>query len=120
MYKRQPYYGAGLTAYDVLSGKSSMGPTRILSRRATQERVPGIAAEKLSGGILYHDGQFNDARFALALARTAIDQSATVLNYVRCTGFLYSDASRTKISRATVCDVETGETAEISAQCRCV
>ncbi len=112
-----PYYGAGLTAYDVLSGKSSMGPTRILGRRSTQERVPGIAAEKLSGGILYYDGQFNDARFALALARTAIDQGATVMNYVRCTDFLYSDAARTKIAGATVCDVETGETLEISALC---
>jgi glycerol-3-phosphate dehydrogenase len=110
-----PYYGAGLTAYDVLSGKSSLGPTRILSRRATQERVPGIAGEKLSGGILYHDGQFNDARFALALARTAIDQGATVLNYVRCAEFLYSDAARTKIRGAEVRDVETGETAEITA-----
>jgi glycerol-3-phosphate dehydrogenase len=111
-----PFYGAGLTAYDVLSGKSSMGPTRILSRRSTQERIPGIATENLCGGILYHDAQFNDARFAVAAARTAIDRDATVLNYVRCSSFLYTDATRTKIRGAVVHDVESGEKAEIFAQ----
>jgi len=110
-----PYYGAGLVAYDLLSGSSSMGPTRVLGRRAALERVPGLAATNLRGGILYHDAQFNDARYALATARAAADHGATVLNYVRCTGFLYGDSSRSKVIGAVVRDMETGETAEISA-----
>ena len=47
-----PWFGAGLTAYDLLSGKSSMGPTRILGKKQTAERLPGIATNHLSGGIL--------------------------------------------------------------------
>jgi glycerol-3-phosphate dehydrogenase len=110
-----PYYGAGLLAYDLLSGSSSMGPTRILSRSATLKRVPGIAADKLSGGVLYHDAQFNDARFALATARAAVDRGAVVLNYARCGSFVYTGS---KISGAVVRDMETetGERAEVQAR----
>ena len=74
-----PFYGAGLTLYDLLSGRSSLGPTSILSVRETCERVPGIAPTGLKGSVLYHDGQFDDARLALALARTAEDHGAIVL-----------------------------------------
>ncbi len=111
-----PFYGIGLTIYDWLSGSSSMGPTRILGRRATRELVPELSAENLSGSILYHDAQFNDARFALALARTAIDHGATVLNYARCVRLLYGDGPERKISGAVVRDVESGEEATISAR----
>ena len=100
-----PYYGAGLTLYDKLSGSSTMGPTKILGVKATAERIPGIATNKLKGGILYHDAQFNDARYALALAQTAIDHGATVLNYTRVVKLLYTDG---KVSGAIVRDEESG------------
>jgi glycerol-3-phosphate dehydrogenase len=101
-----PFYGAGLLAYDVLSGSSSLGPTKILSARETRQRLPGIAAEGLKGSILYHDGQFDDARLALALARTAEDHGALVLNYVRCAELKKSNG---RICGAIVIDVETGK-----------
>ena len=66
-----PFYGIGLKIYDLLSGKSTMGPTSILSKKETVERLPNIATKDLCGSIMYHDGQFDDARLALALARTA-------------------------------------------------
>jgi len=92
-----------------------MGPTRILGLEATRERVPGIATSRLSGGILYHDAQFNDARFALVTARAAIDHGATVLNYVRSKSFLYG-AGRERIQGALVEDLETGETISVSSK----
>ena len=98
-----PYYGAGLTLYDKLSGSSTMGPTKILGKKATAERIPGIALDKLKGGILYHDAQFNDARYALALAQTAIDHGATVLNYTRVQKLLYTGG---KVSGAIVRDLD--------------
>lgn len=107
-----PYYGVGLKAYEVLSGKSSLGPTRILSAKETCERVPGIAAQGLKGGILYYDGQFDDARLALALARTAEDHGAIVLNYTRCGALHKTDG---KITGAQLQDVETGRTVEVHA-----
>lgn len=108
-----PWYGAGLSAYDLLSGSSSMGPTRILGRQATIERVPTIAFDKICGGVLYHDAQFNDARYALALARTAIDHGATVLNYARCTRFLYTGGM---VSGAVIQAAETGAEATLTAR----
>ena len=100
-----PYYGAGLLMYDLMSGKSTMGPTRILGKAASLERIPNLQGEHLSGSILYHDGQFNDARLALAIARTAADRGAAVLNYSRCQRLLHENG---KVAGAVVVDRETG------------
>ncbi len=108
-----PYYGAGLKAYEFLSGRSSLGPTRVLSASETRERVPGIAAGGLKGGLLYHDGQFDDARLALALARTAQDHGAIVLNYARCRGLHKHNG---KIVSVQVEDVETGRSVQVHAR----
>ncbi len=82
----KPYYGLGLTAYDLLAGSARFGPSRILSRRETLDRLPTLRPEGLRGGVVYHDGQFDDARLLIALVRTAADRGATVLNYARVTG----------------------------------
>jgi glycerol-3-phosphate dehydrogenase len=111
-----PYYGAGLIAYDLLSGASTMGPTRILGLRETLQRVPGMAASGLRGSILYHDAQFNDARFALATARAAIDRGAVVLNYVRCIRFVHADGGASRVTGAVVEDADAGETALVRAR----
>jgi glycerol-3-phosphate dehydrogenase len=108
-----PYYGAGLIAYDMLSGRSSLGPTQILSAKKTRQLVPGIAARGLKGSVLYYDGQFDDARLALALARTAEDHGAVVLNYVRCTALHKTNG---KITSIQVQDVETGRLLEVHAR----
>ena len=104
------WYGAGLTAYDLLSGSSTMGPTRILGRDSAAAMIPGM--NPAAGAVLYHDGQFNDARYALALARTAIDHHAVVLNYARCESFLYESG---KISGAVIRDTETNAEAIVQA-----
>ncbi len=109
-----PWYGAGLSLYDLLSGKSTMGPTRLLSRKAAAARIPGLAAARFQGGVLYHDAQFNDARFALALALTALDHGATVVNYARATQLLETGG---KLTGAIVRDEETGAETQVSARC---
>jgi glycerol-3-phosphate dehydrogenase len=90
------YYGAGLKVYDLLSGKLGLGKTRILSRVETIERLPNINAEGLRGGILYYDGQFDDARLLIDLVKTAHCQGASVLNYARVTGFIKERRGRIK------------------------
>jgi glycerol-3-phosphate dehydrogenase len=87
-YFALPYYGVGLKVYEHLSGKLSLGHSHILSRAHTLERLPGIAAEGLRGGVLYHDGQFDDARFAVGLMRTLEDLGGTAINYVEVVGLL--------------------------------
>jgi glycerol-3-phosphate dehydrogenase len=107
-----PFYGIGLKLYDLLSGSASLGPTKILSARQTREHIPGIAPAGLKGSVLYHDGHFDDARLALALARTAQDHGALVLNYVRCTQLRKRDV---KLCGAQVEDVETGQVFTVKA-----
>ncbi len=82
------YYSAGLMLYDVLSGKLSLGKTRLLSRKKTLELLPNINPKKVAGGILYYDGQFNDAELCMELAHTAERYGATVLNYTKAVGFI--------------------------------
>jgi glycerol-3-phosphate dehydrogenase len=79
------YYGAGLTFYDLLAGKLGLGKTQVLSKKNTTDLLPTVETNKLKGGIVYKDGQFDDSRLAINLAQTAIEQGATVLNYCKVT-----------------------------------
>ncbi len=76
-----PFYGAGLKIYDALAGAASLGKTRWLGRDSTLRELPGVNSRHLYGGVKYWDGQFDDARLALTLARTAAAQGALVMNY---------------------------------------
>lgn len=76
-----PFYGIGLTIYDALAGKSGLGCTKFLSTKQTQTLLPTVQMRGLKGGVKYWDGQFDDARLALALARTAAREGALLLNY---------------------------------------
>lgn len=78
-----PYYGLGLKVYDWMSGRLGLGPSRILSREETLELAPTLDGEGLRGGVLYHDGQFDDARLAISLALTAAAQKGVLLNYCK-------------------------------------
>src|SRR4030081_2824580 len=82
-----PFYGLGLKLYQLLAGKYGFGASRILSREETLERLPTIKEEGLRGGVMYYDGQFDDARLLINLAETAAEQGATILNYFRVSGF---------------------------------
>jgi glycerol-3-phosphate dehydrogenase len=80
------FYSIGLSVYDLLAGKRSLGRSRLISRNQVISRIPNIRQSGLKSGVLYHDGQFDDARLAVSLALTAIEQGATLLNYFRVTG----------------------------------
>ncbi|HKF47849.1 MAG TPA: glycerol-3-phosphate dehydrogenase/oxidase [Terracidiphilus sp.] len=76
-----PFYGIGLKVYDLLAGKYGFGRSRILSLEETLEKLPTIRQDGLRGGVIYHDGQFDDARLLISLIATAAEQGAVVLNY---------------------------------------
>ena len=75
------YYAIGLSAYDMLSGSNSLGKTKMLSKKITSQLLPSLSTVALNGGVSYTDGQFDDARLAINLAQTAVDQGASVINY---------------------------------------
>jgi glycerol-3-phosphate dehydrogenase len=60
-----PFYGIGMRVYDALAGKYGFGDSRNLSREETIERLPTIETDGLRGGVVYHDGQFDDARLLI-------------------------------------------------------
>ncbi|MEK9612783.1 MAG: glycerol-3-phosphate dehydrogenase/oxidase [Flavobacteriaceae bacterium] len=81
-----PFYGLGLKVYDMMAGKLGLGPSTILDREETLELIPNVKREGLRGGVIYHDGQFDDARMAISLCLTAHQEGATLLNYVEAKG----------------------------------
>lgn len=82
------FYGAGLKAYDLLAGSRSLGDTEFLSAARTKMLLPNVRAQGLAGGVRYWDAQFDDARLAVTLARTAAARGAVVLNHAPVTGLL--------------------------------
>jgi len=100
-----PFYGVGLKLYDMMAGKLGFGVSRVLSVAETRERLPTIETEGLRGGVIYYDGQFDDARLAVALAQTAADQGATLVNYAKVSG-LVKDAGL--VVGVEVEDIESG------------
>lgn len=83
-----PFYGIGLKVYDLLAGKYGFGRSELLSRAEVLKRIPTLEREGLRGGVLYHDGQFDDSRLLINLAQTAAEHGACLLNYARVTGLL--------------------------------
>lgn len=112
-YTSIPYYGFGLKVYELLSGKLSFGRSEILSARTTLERLPGLLADGLRGGILYHDGQFDDSRYAISLLRTFQDLGGTAINYVEATSFLQNND---KIAGIQARDCEEGAVFDLQAK----
>jgi glycerol-3-phosphate dehydrogenase len=108
------FYGVGLKAYDALAGSQGLGGTEWLTTRRTLELLPGVQPRGLWGGVRYWDGQFDDARLALLLARTAQARGALVLNHVAATGMLREGDL---VRGVQVRDIETGATAELRAKC---
>ena len=80
-----PFYGVGLKVYDLLAGRYGFGASEMLSKEETLARLPTIKTEGLRGGVVYYDGQFDDARLLINLAATAVEQGATILNYTPAT-----------------------------------
>ncbi len=70
------FYGAGLTAYDVLGSAASAGRHRHLGVDETLAYIPNLVRHNLRGALVYHDAMEDDARFTLAVVRTALDQAA--------------------------------------------
>ncbi|MES2209220.1 MAG: glycerol-3-phosphate dehydrogenase/oxidase [Chloroflexota bacterium] len=108
----QGFYGAGIFLYDLLGSRHGAGFAQHMRPRAALEFAPQLRPAGLQAGILYHDGVEDDARFALAVVRSAMRLGAVVATRVRADAPLL-DADRAIGVRAR--DQLTGETFEIRA-----
>ena len=108
-----PFYGIGLKLYDMLARKLNIEHSKQLNKQATIEVIPNVQQDGLQGGVMYHDGQFDDARMAIALARTTADHGGVVANRVAVTGLLKTDGH---VSGVTARDEISGKEFEVRAR----
>lgn len=109
-----PFYGVGLKMYDALAGKAGLGATEFLNAKQTLACLPTLQKNGLKGGVKYWDGQFDDARLALALARSAAKEGALLVNYCRATKLIHEGG---KLVGLSCQDQETCKTYSISSAC---
>ena len=98
----KPFYTIGLTMYDLLAGKQAFGRSLPMSKKAVLAEMPELKTEGLRGGVVYHDGQFDDSRMAINLAQTAAENGAVVANYIKVTGLIKNSGG--KVSGVEVYD----------------
>jgi len=106
-------YTVGLKMYDWIAGRLSLGSSVFVSRQKVIDKMPTVVREGLKGGILYHDGQFDDARLALNLAQTLEEQGGFAINYVQVKGLLKNQSG--KVCGVKALDLERGEYFELAA-----
>ncbi|GAB1359270.1 glycerol-3-phosphate dehydrogenase/oxidase [Porphyromonadaceae bacterium] len=105
-------YTIGLTMYDLLAGRLSLGRSAFITKKKALRLIPPLKQKGLSGGVIYHDGQFDDSRLAINLAQTAIEAGAIVANYTKVIDLIKIN---NKIAGVRICDQLTGRTREVMA-----
>ncbi len=108
------FYGVGLKVYDLLATRNRFGRSQRISARRALELSPALRKECLRGAVLYHDGQFDDARLLIDMARAAAQHGATLVNHMACTGFIKDDQGR--VGGVVATDEESGQRFEIAAR----
>lgn len=101
------YYTLGLTMYDLLSGKLSLGRSLPISKKETIRRLATINQDGLRGGVIYHDGQFDDSRLSVNLVQTIIENGGIALNYAEVTGLIKDSEA---VAGVKMKDLESGKT----------
>lgn len=107
-----PFYGIGLKVYDLLAGRRGLGRSELLSRAEVLRHIATLQPERLRGGVLYHDGQFDDSRLLINLAQTAAEQGACVLNHARVIHLVHETG---RIHGLEFRDEETGREHRLTA-----
>ena len=113
-WARAAYYLVGMKLYDAVAAESNLFPSHFLSREETLKTMPGLKARGLRGAVSYSDGQFDDARYDLALIETFVAAGGTALNYARVAGF--ERDHRGMLTSAAARDELSGETFSVSVK----
>lgn len=108
-----PFYGVGIKIYDLLAGKLGLEPSKHLNKEETLKKIPNLESKGLRGGVIYYDGQFDDSRLAITLARTASDLGGVILNYMQVQGLIKEKGICVGVKAK---DLEAGKTHELRAK----
>ncbi len=110
----RPFYGTGLRLYDALAGAASIADTVGLDRGQTLQALPTLRTAGLRGGVRFWDGQFDDARLAIAIARTAAEHGALLVNHLEVNTLLHEAG---KVSGVRCRDTLSGAAFDLKAAC---
>ena len=108
------YYGLGTKVYEWMASSDSLGGSRNLRRNALLARLPDLKSAALRGGVLFRDGQFDDARYSLTLIKTFSNANGTPINYARAVRF--EKTSDGKIAAVIVEDALSRKQAAVRAR----
>jgi glycerol-3-phosphate dehydrogenase len=108
-----PYYRIGLKIYDWLAGRTNLFPSRWMGRKEALAQFPKLKSQGLKGGVVYSDGQFDDARMNVTLALTAAEEGAVVVNHLEVTSLLHENG---KLAGASLQDRIGGERFDVKAK----
>jgi len=109
----RPYVASGLILYDTMGGARSVPRHKHLTRAGALRLVPALRRDALVGGIRYYDGQVDDARHTMTVARTAAAYGAVIRTSTQVVGFLKESD---RVAGVRVRDVETGAETEVKAR----
>ncbi|MBW8242808.1 MULTISPECIES: glycerol-3-phosphate dehydrogenase/oxidase [Flagellimonas] len=109
-----PFYTVGLKVYDMMAGKLGLGPSVHITKEETLKAIPNLKKKGLHGGVIYHDGQFDDSRLAINLAQTIVNNNGIVLNYMKVTQLLKNNIQL--VNGVMAIDQETGKEYKINAK----
>lgn len=112
-FRDKPMLAAGLGLYDLLAGRRGIARSQVLDAARTVAALPTVQPRGLRGGIAYWDAQFDDARLALALARTVADLGGVALNYCPVTGLILEGG---RVAGVEITDAETGARFKVSGR----
>ena len=115
LWWEKPFYTIGLTLYDLMAGSMRLGRSLPMGRREVIRQIPQIRQKGLKGGVVYHDGQFDDARLAVNLMQTAAEQGAMVVNHVRVSRLLKDN--RNRLTGIAAKDMLDGGAFELKGKC---
>jgi len=115
LYKfwEKPYYRIGLKLYDWLAGKTNIGKSKAVNNKEALQWFPTLNSKSLKGGVVYFDGQFDDARMNITMLKTAAQHGALLLNYAPLTALIHE---QNKLVGATIKDSFTDKQYTIRAK----
>lgn len=108
------FYGLGLKVYDWMAGRYRLQKTSLLDKETVARLLPNVRKEGLKGGVEYFDGQFDDARLAVNIAQTCVEQGGVVLNYMKVDGLVKNHQG--EVAGVLALDVETGRKYKLDAK----
>ncbi len=109
-----PFYSLGMKIYDRMAGKLGLGSSRRVDKDEALKLAPNLSASGLVGGVVYHDGQFDDSRLAINLAQTASELGGTLINYCKITEL--SKGKSGKVTGVIARDQTTNNSYQISGK----